>query len=83
MKLSFLENDMLTPKVAKLNFWSEKIRNILKRMQKQFSDFFQSTPCRAAPLEPSYFWIESSNQLIIEYFCIAHLNEVCKNISET
>ena len=44
----FLVDDIQTPlsKVARLSFWPQKVRNVLKRMQKQFSDilhFFSST----------------------------------------
>ena len=38
---SFLENADPSPsKVTKFSVWSQKIRNVLKRMQKQFSNFF-------------------------------------------
>ena len=32
--------DPLPFKVAKLSFWPQKMRNVLKRMQELFSDFF-------------------------------------------
>ena len=39
----FLENDTQTPppspKVAKLGFWTQKIRNVMERLQEHFSDF--------------------------------------------
>ena len=37
---NYIQSPQLLPKIAELGFWSQDMRNVLKRIKKQFSIYF-------------------------------------------
>ena len=63
------------PKVVKLRFWSQKMRNVLKRMPKQFSDIFEFI-CLTK------FWDFLSKHLVLLRFQTTYVSEDHKKTRE-